>query len=192
LSVTEKQFHKGLAILGVAYNREITNAITEVYSGAIEGEFGSDEEWLATVRKVIKTSRYFPSPAELLEGLVESDAALEQEALALVDRLHPECWVYNPVSGGNYDAALVRDRLGVAALTSFRAAGGSRAFAAEDEKVVSFARRDFVKSYIQSRKAERVEERRQLGAGTDPHGQLVTGERRRNDPDRKNSTYAES
>jgi hypothetical protein len=161
MSVTREAFRKGIGVLCAAYNREPSDALVAVYADAVRGHFTDDSDWLGRVAEVVKTERWWPPPAVLLADRVrspEQDKAaeqirLEQEAVSMC-RAVERCMVYNPHSGSYHSESDIRAKLGDRAADCFNAAGGRAVFGSLDERVLSFAQRDFVKAWVGSRKVE--------------------------------------
>jgi hypothetical protein len=60
------RFRWGMDALGIAFKREITPEVLEVFGGVIAEDL-SDAEWTHAVKQALTHERFFPVPAILLE-----------------------------------------------------------------------------------------------------------------------------
>lgn len=92
--LSEIAFRKGMHTLHVAYNREPSEDIRDLYFQALRDL--TDPSFLAAVASVVKTERFFPSPAVVLEH----GKAAESEARSEVPALPPIDWRRDNASRG--------------------------------------------------------------------------------------------
>ena len=164
------RFKAGLHALCVAFNREPSADLAQVYYGAIGGKL-TLAQWEAAVRRAVEEETFFPPVKVLLRyGLAgtASPAAL---------------------AGGAYDAILsafeagrtlsppaVEEQYGLAARDAFMAAGGARAFEWCEPRDEPFRRKRFSEAFVEQ--AERSPALALPGGGDERHGELSRAEAR--------------
>jgi hypothetical protein len=133
----------GLAALGVAFNREVTPQLAEVYHGVV-GPMLDEQQWERAVRRALQSESYFPAPAVLLRyGL--ADGAPQARAIEVYDRIVREF-----ESGRDPGPRDVQERYGDAAMEAFVSAGGSRAFSWCEPSGEPFRRKAFVEGWLET------------------------------------------
>ncbi len=138
---------KGLAMLGIAFNREITPELAEVYHGVLGAKL-DPTGWERAVRRSLEAERYFPPPAVLLKY-----GAAERPTHARAAE------VYDVILGC-YEGGVrmgprdVRDRFGEAAMDAFLAAGGVAAFEWCDTRDQPFRRKSFLEAWSEAVEVE--------------------------------------
>jgi hypothetical protein len=146
-----------LAALAEMQGREVTDAQVKGVHAVIGADF-DDETFAAACRQVARTCHFMPTPADFMAALEADQVDEAQEAAGhawgLIAGNH-KCRVYNPVSGSHYDAQLVEDVAGAEAAEAFIESGAAATADSSDEKVVSFARRDFVEAFVRRRRRTR-------------------------------------
>jgi hypothetical protein len=140
---------EGLAALGVAFGREITGALANVYHGVI-GPRLSAVQWETAVRRALEAETFFPPPATLLRYGLAGSARPAQAGEAFEG-------ILSAYASGNHLGAHDVERVyGRAARDGFLAAGGRAVFEVVggegQERARAFALRDFREAWI-----ERVE-----------------------------------
>ena len=158
----DKAFASGLAMLAVAFRREQTAELADVYHAVLAKKLDNGQ-WQRAVRRALEAESFFPPPAVLLRyGL--SDGAPQARAVEVYDRL-----VEHYERGDQLGPREVSERYGTAAMEAFVSAGGSRAFAWCDPSGEPFRRKAFVEAWVDVTSVEPMtalpagKERMQLG-----------------------------
>lgn len=170
--VDRKAFMVGMRALAVLPGRELTEALVSVYHDILAARF-DDASWLAAVKRALETETFFPAPAFFFAlSRAEEEAAVHVEAAAAFDAV-TRCTSYNPNTGTRVQERAVRERCGIVTFQAFVAAGGAAAFNAEDERALTFVRKEFCDVYLKLARAR--DERLSLPA-PDPRKALEAGE----------------
>jgi len=138
----------------------------------------ADEDVLAAARLAVRSCKWFPVPAELLEFVrpkASLEAAAREEAAAAYQRVL-DCNTYTPEAGACWSYRQIADEVGPEAAEAFIAAGGNQAFAWADVAGASIRHARFVAAYLEQVEARRAEQAA-LGAGASPKA-LTRGEAR--------------
>lgn len=132
----------GLAMLSVAFGREITPQLAEVYHGVLSRL--SPEEWERAVRRALEAESFFPPPAVLL-GYGRNEGAPKARAAYIYELIlrHFEC-------GHKLGPREVGEKYGVAAMDAFVAAGSVAAFAWCEPDSQPFRLKAFVEAWIET------------------------------------------
>lgn len=142
-----RQMAAGLAALGVAFNREVTPAVAEVYHGVIGARLDA-AGWERAVRRALECESFFPPPAVLLR-YGQADGAPQARAMEVYERLvrHYEC-------GEMLGPRDVLERYGSAAMEAFVAAGGTRAFAWCEPSSAPFRAKAWLEAWLETTEQE--------------------------------------
>ena len=163
--VSDKAFASGIAMLAVAFNREQTAELVNVYHGVLAAKL-TDAQWARAVRRSLECESFFPPPAVLLRyGL--ADGAPQARAVEMYEAIQR---AYE--RGEQLGPREVRERHGTAAMEGFVAAGGVRAFSWCEPAGEPFRRKAFVESWLETVEQEPA---RALPSGDAPRG-LTHGE----------------
>ena len=138
----------------------------------------TDEDVLAAARLAVRSCRFFPVPAELLEFVrpkASLEAAAREEASAAYQRVL-DCNTYTPEGGACWSYRQIADEVGVEAAEAFIAAGGNSGFAWADVSGASIRHARFIAAYLEQVEARRAEQAA-LDAGASPKA-LTRGEAR--------------
>lgn len=136
-----RQMAAGLAALGVAFNREVTPAVAEVYHAVIGPQLDA-ARWERAVRRALEAEVFFPPPAVLLRyGL--ADGSPQARAVEAYERILAEFEAGRPMGPRE-----VLDVVGRSAMEAFVAAGGHRAFVWCEPDDEPFRRKAFVEAWI--------------------------------------------
>ena len=141
--IGSREMAAGLAALGVAFNREVTPQVAEVYHGVIGPRLGA-AQWQRAVRRCLEAESFFPAPAVLLRyGL--ADGVPQARAVEIYDAIVSH---FETADGlGPRDVAKL---YGTAAMEAFCAAGGHRAFAWCEPRDEPFRRKAFVEGWVET------------------------------------------
>jgi hypothetical protein len=104
----------------------------------------TDEEFVIGCRRALRRESFFPTPQQIISLSRPTEPSAEVEAGEMFDKIreHSVAWNRDPV-----------------ARAAVQQAGGEGMVLAEDVRVASFARRDFVKAYAEiKRRAAEAEE----------------------------------
>lgn len=138
-----REMAAGLATLGVAFNREVTPQLAEIYHGVIGARLDA-AQWEHAVRRALEAESFFPPPAVLLRyGLV--DRLPQARAVELYDQI-----VMRYEVGDNMGPREIAEFYGTAAMEAFCAAGGTRAFAWCEPRDEPFRRKAFVEGWVET------------------------------------------
>lgn len=138
-----RQMAAGLAALGIAFGREVTPAVAEVYHGVIGARLDA-EGWGRAVRRALECESYFPPPAVLLR-YGQAEGAPKARAMDVYERVvrHYEC-------GEQLGPREVGERYGTAAMEAFVAAGGTQAFAWCEPASVPFRAKAWCEAWLET------------------------------------------
>ena len=162
----------GLAALGVAFNREVTPQLAEIYHGVVGARLDATQ-WQRAVRRSLEAESFFPPPAVLLRyGL--ADGVPQARAVELYDAI-----VSRYESGDALGPREISDRYGTAAMEAFCAAGGNRAFAWCEPRDEPFRRKAFIEGWVET-------------ATQDPRFALPAGEEREALPESQGPSRVEA
>ena len=92
----KKSFIKYMATLAVIFDKELTDALAEVYWQVLEPF--SDEDCDKAFQKVMATSRFWPKPADFLEVLQGTEEEKAVNAWIEVDRAMKRIGTYSSVT----------------------------------------------------------------------------------------------
>ena len=140
--VDDKDFASGLAMLAVAFNREQTAELAEVYYATVGRKLTGDQ-WNQAVRRALEAESFFPPPAVLLR-YGSNEGAPQARAVEMYERIlsHYE-------TGSQLGPREVREKYGEAAMEAFVSAGGTRAFAWCEPASEPFRRKAFVEAWCE-------------------------------------------
>lgn len=168
-------FAEGLSRIGVATRVEVSEAMFNVYHDAIGPQTTADE-WRHFTRAAVASGRwrFFPTVAELLDGLREhrGERLPEVEASDAYERVLTS-GVYTPQGGTSWTYRGVKEACGVATAEAFVAAGGDSAFRSTWDEAKR--RERFVRAYASATRNDPAT--RLLPAG--PRLALTAGDERR-------------
>lgn len=140
--MSPERFKAVLATLAIALpGREQSDALRDVYWRVLAGL--TDEQLEAAAAKALRSCRFFPTPAELLE--LAQPRNLEAEAGRVFERVKALA-DYSPQCGPIWSETKIRLALGDAVADAYQAAGGSSAMMRGDEV---WTRKAFVASYAE-------------------------------------------
>lgn len=131
----------GMAALGVAFGREVTPAVAEVYHQVIGPRLDA-AGWERAVRRALEAESFWPAPAVLLR-YGAANGAPQARAVEFYDRL-----VAHYERGEQLGPREVSQSYGTAAMEAFVSAGGTRAFSWCDPKDEPFRRKAFVEAWV--------------------------------------------
>lgn len=162
-----RQMAAGLAALGVAFNREVTPAVAEVYHGVIGARLDA-AGWERAVRRALEAESFFPAPAVLLR-YGQAEGAPQARAMEVYERIvrHYEC-------GEQLGPREIAERYGTAAMEAFVAAGGTRAFSWCEPASTPFRAKAWIEAWIETTEQDPGkaltpgEPSRQIGDGSGP------------------------
>jgi hypothetical protein len=167
--VTREETAKGLALLGTAFNRALSDELVGVYHGVLARKL-SAVQWERAVCRALEAETFFPPPAVLLRyGVANGSlAARASEAFEVI----LECYS----SGEHLRHDEIAGRFGKAARDAYLAAGGRAVFdlvgGEGQERARSFALRDFTAAWRETVEADAMaalppgnEDRAELEAG---------------------------
>jgi hypothetical protein len=140
--MTPQDMAKGLALLGVAFSRDLSDEIAELYHGVL-GSRLSVEQWEKAVGRALEDERFFPPPAVLLRYALPAGVP---QARAVEVYLH---LVDGYQSGRGMDQRDIGEKFGPAARDAFLAAGGRHAFEWCEEASEPFRRKAFVDAWVE-------------------------------------------
>ena len=153
----DKAFASGLAMLAVAFRREQTAELADVYHAVLAKKLDNGQ-WQRAVRRALEAESYFPPPAVLLRyGL--SDGAPQARAGEVYERI-----LSDYESGRHLSPRDVSEKYGTAAMEAFVSAGGTRAFNEFQEGGGPFRRKAFIEAWVD---VTSVEPQTALPAGED-------------------------
>ena len=165
----ETRFKAGMHMLGTAFKTPITPEHLSLYWTALADL--SDDEFARAVHVAVNEEEFWTPPARL-RSLAQPVANFTAEAGQAYERVE-KLGTYDP-EGYRWSRAVVKRELGEAGLAAFDAIGGSAAW--EDRSHV-YRRKDFVETYVATRREEQREERLALTTGTGRR-RLTTGKAR--------------
>jgi hypothetical protein len=151
--------------------REVIDARSTAYREALADL--SDEQWRECVTKALKTLRFMPKPAELLELATGGAQKIQSEAGRAFECVI-EARTYHPEGGASWTYRGVEEKCGRACAEAFVAAGGAKAFAVMSERDRPFVFKAFCEAYVAAVRAD-ADSRLRLPASTLP--QLPEGPR---------------
>jgi hypothetical protein len=139
--IAVREMAAGMAALAVAFGREVTPAVAELYHGVLGAKLDA-AQWERAVRRALEAESFWPPPAVLLRyGL--ADGAPQARAVEVYDRL-----VRHYEQGEQLGPREVTERYGIAAMEAFVSAGGTRAFAWCEPGGEPFRRKAFVEAWL--------------------------------------------
>lgn len=137
-----REMAAGLAALGVAFNREVTPAVAELYHGVIGARLDA-AWWDRAVRRALEAESFFPAPAVLLR-YGSANGAPQARAAEIYERI-----LSDYEQGRHLGPREVREKYGEAAMDAFVAAGGTRAFDEYLEGGGPFRRKAFIEAWVE-------------------------------------------
>lgn len=144
-------FVAGLAALAVNCRVELTDPQTELYRSMLDDL--SDADFARAVAACLRTSRWFPTIAELREKVSPYESP-QAAAGVDFDRVR-KAGRYTPV-GYRWSYRDVSEQVGPIAAEAYVAAGGSSAFEQEQgETALTFLRKRFTEAYVVAFEAQR-------------------------------------
>lgn len=126
MAIGKDEIGMALAALAETHNREVTETTVEAYHLALGDSF-DPESWTAAVVHVMRTCRFWPTPADFLDALnpeADTEAIVGAVIVAVTDGRYRE---YDP-NGSRWNTRRMRDELGEAAVEAWLEAGGAAAF----------------------------------------------------------------
>lgn len=141
--MSREEVAAGLAVLGAAFNREITADVARVFHGVL-GQRLEAEQWERAVRRALECESFFPPPAVLLR-YGEADGAPQARAVEVYERV-----VRDYECGRHLGPREVEEQYGAAAMEAFVSAGGTRAFDWCDPDDEPFRRKAWVEAWIET------------------------------------------
>lgn len=142
--MTREGLAKGLALLGVAFNREITPLLLEVYEKVLSDM--SDTQWEKAVTAALNGESYFPPPAVLRKyGLPDATVRAAELYQAILSDYE---------SGAHLGPREVKLKYGEAAMEAFVSAGGVRAFEWCEPASQPFRAKAFIEGWVEITKHE--------------------------------------
>lgn len=143
--MTRKELAKGMALLAVAYFREMTEPVVDVYWGVLKDIPAPD--WERAVQTALRAETYFPPPAVLRRYATRPAssraAELYEQILAEYER------------GNQMGPREVQERFGTAAMEAFVCAGGTRAFSWCEPASQPFRLKAFLEAWAEVADLER-------------------------------------
>lgn len=126
-------FGTEIAILADRYGRELKAPTIAAFYDVLGDELSTDE-FIIGCRRVMKREAFFPSPQAIIDAARPKDESPEQRAAEMFDRIRDRAvaWGRDPVA-----------RKAVAN------AGGESLVMADDPRIVSYARRDFIAAFVE-------------------------------------------
>lgn len=160
-------FAGGMAQLGIAFNREITKPMYQVYWGALREI--SDEAYESGIEALLSSwqptrAEWFPVPATVRRYCTPH---VDVDALAITafERVRSS-GTYHAVNGTTYAYRVVAEKIGTLEAEAFIAAGGGSAFATQQtEAQLPWLRKAFVEAFKRGWEAK-DQGREQLPAAT--------------------------
>lgn len=137
--MTRERFAAAMATLSVLPGGAVDDVRLEVYYRVL-GDL-TDEEFEMAATKALRSCRFLPTPAELLE--LARPRHLAAEAGKVYDQIR-DLADYSERLGSTWTVTKIRLALGEAAAEAFQAAGGSDAFRSGDPV---WTRKAFVEAY---------------------------------------------
>lgn len=149
--IPDLSFAKGMGMLCLAFNREHTPELTDLYNGILSPVL-TDEQWKTAVRVAIERDRFFPTVAVLL-----SYGRPPEPASARAGEVYAElCDAYENLCGREAqwspNADAIEARWGLAARRAFMACGGTRAFEFCEPRDEPFRLKAFREAFVETAK----------------------------------------
>ena len=142
--VDRLNFTRGLDVLAAIFNRTLTDEARDAYFAYLADDF-TDETWAAAVKRLVRTGRFFPVPADFLAPQNATAAVgVDLSAAAMFERVKG-CTVDSRALGKIVSRSVVEKNLPAAALAAFDVAGGKDAFNAEP--IHPMTRKAFIEAY---------------------------------------------
>ena len=140
--ISKAEMAKGMALLSTAFNRELTREVIELYQAVIGPRLDA-QAWEHAVKQSLSRETFFPPPAVLLSYGLSEGAPLTR-AVTVYEQIvrEYEC-------GRHLGPREVRDQFGAAAMDSFVAAGGTRAFEWCEPESEPFRRKAFAETWVE-------------------------------------------